>query len=353
VAAAGPLEWPCEATLTPLFHPRLVNGPFGDPALYVGFLHEKRALLFDLGDLAALAPRHILRLTDVFVSHTHMDHFVGFDRLVRVRLGRGGVVRLFGPPGFIAQVDAKLRAYTWNLVSRYEEDFTLLATEIDPDGTYQSARFCCRAAFEREDGWDGTARDGLLVEDPAFRVRAQHLDHKIPSLAFRLEERAHVNVHKSRLVEMGLPTGPWLQDLKRAVLTGRTDDTPVTARWTDADGEQARGFTLGELKARALSVVPGQHVAYVVDAAPTEANVARITAFAKNADRLYIEAAFLREHADRARETCHLTADLAGRIARAAGVGQIVPFHFSTRYGGIGEAPLVAEAEAAFAGEAA
>jgi ribonuclease Z len=336
--------------MTPLFHPRLVNGPFGDPALYVGFLHEKRALLFDLGDVAALAPRHLLRLTEVFVSHTHMDHFVGFDRLVRVRLGRGGTVRLFGPPGFTSQVEAKLRAYTWNLVERYDADFTLLATEIAPDGGYHTARFRCRAAFAREDGWDGTARDGLLVEDPAFRVRARHLDHKIPCLAFRLEERAHVNVHKSRLLEMGLPTGPWLQDLKRAVLTGRTDDTPVTARWRDAGGEHVQRFALGELKARVLSVVRGQHVAYVVDAAPTDDNVARITDFARGADRLYIEAAFLSAHAERARETCHLTADLAGRIAREAGVGQFVPFHFSTRYSGIGEAPLVAEAQAAFAG---
>jgi len=339
--------------VTPLFHPRLVNGPFGDPALYVAFLHEKRALLFDLGDLAALAPRHLLRITEVFVSHTHMDHFVGFDRLVRVRLGRGGVVRLFGPPGFTNQVDAKLRAYTWNLVAGYDADFTLLATEIDREGQYRSARFRCKAAFEREDGWEGVARDGVLVDEPAFRVRVRHLDHKIPSLAFRLEERAHVNVHKSRLTVMGLPTGPWLKDLKTAVLLGRTDDTPVTARWRAADGEHARGFALGELKARVLSVVPGQHLAYVVDAAPTDANALRITDFAQGADRLYIEAAFLSEHAERARATCHLTAGLAGRIARAAGVRQLVPFHFSTRYGGIGEAPLVAEAEAAFAGEAA
>lgn len=336
--------------MTPLFHPRLVNGPFGDPALYVDLLHEKRALLFDLGDLAALAPRHLLRLTEVFVSHTHMDHFVGFDRLVRVRLGRGGVVRLFGPPGFAEQVEAKLRAYTWNLVAGYDADFTLLATEIDPNGAYRTARFRCKAAFEREAGWEGKARDGLLVEEPAFRVRVRHLDHKIPSLAFRLEERAHVNVHKSGLTQMGLPTGPWLKDLKAAVLAGRTDDTRVTARWKDAEGEHARGFALGELKARVLSVVPGQHLVYVVDAAPTDANALCIADFAQGADRLYIEAAFLSVHAERARVTCHLTAALAGRIARAAGVRQMVPFHFSSRYGGIGEAPLVAEAEAAFAG---
>ncbi|MHC4600497.1 MAG: ribonuclease Z, partial [Planctomycetota bacterium] len=61
------------------FSPKLVNGPAGDPALYVELLGEGQAILFDMGRLERLKPAELLRITHVFVSHTHFDHFIGFD----------------------------------------------------------------------------------------------------------------------------------------------------------------------------------------------------------------------------------------------------------------------------------
>jgi ribonuclease Z len=104
--------------MRPVLHPTLLNGRTGDPALYIETLYERRAILFDLGDITALTPRKIQRLDHVFVSHAHIDHFFGFDRLLRVLVGREKTINLFGPQDFIGHVQHKLQSYRWNLVDR-------------------------------------------------------------------------------------------------------------------------------------------------------------------------------------------------------------------------------------------
>lgn len=329
--------------------PQLVNPAFGDPGLYVDFRNEKRALLFDIGDIGALAPRKLLRLSHVFVSHTHMDHFMGFDALLRVSLGRDVAVRLYGPPGFVDQVAHKLAAYTWNLVDSYPGDFSVLASEVSPEGRLASALFRCRRRFEKETLEEAYVENGVLVDEHGFRVRTAFLEHRTPCLAFAIEEKAHVNIWKNRLDEMGLPVGPWIRDLKEAVLKGAPDDAPVRASWKEDGEHKERVLALGELKARVLQVVPGEKLCYVTDAAFGVQNTQRIIALAKDADLLFIESVFLHEDADQAQEKCHLTARQAGEIARAAGARAVVPFHFSPRYAGR-EGELRAELELAFHG---
>jgi len=335
--------------MRPMLMPQLVNPAFGDPGLYVDFRNEKRALLFDIGDIGSLAPRKLLRLSHVFVSHTHMDHFMGFDALLRVSLGRDVAVRLFGPPGFVDQVAHKLAAYTWNLVDSYPGDFSVLASELAPDGRLASALFRCRHRFERETLEEAYVDDGVLVDEPGFRVRTAFLEHRTPCLAFAVEEKAHVNIWKNRLDEMGLPVGPWIRDLKEAVLEGAPDDTPVRALWKENGEGKERILALGDLKAQALQIVPGEKLCYVTDAAFSEENARRIIELAKEADLLFIESVFLHEDAGQAQVKCHLTARQAGEVARAAGARVVVPFHFSPRYTGR-EGELRAELELAFRG---
>lgn len=323
--------------MTPLFHPHLVNGPFDDPGLYIEFLFEKRAMMFDLGDISSLSNRKILRITDVFVSHAHMDHFIGFDRMLRIKLGRSAHVRLFGPAGFLDRLEHRLSAYTWNLAPRYRSDLVLTATELHADSNARTAVFQLSTAFRRDDAEPVSIQDGILHDEDGFRVRATILDHQTPCLAFALEEGRHVNIHKTEVEGMGFRVGPWLRELRQAVLRDEPDETPIRVWWRDGDRLCERHVPLGQLKARLLRIVPGQKIAYVTDAAYHDANVRRIVALARNADTMFIEAAFLDADTDIAAAKHHLTARQAGSLARQAEVRVVVPFHFSTRYSGRGD----------------
>lgn len=333
-----------------IFDAQLVNEPFGDPGVYVDFRFERRALLFDLGDNAVLPPRKLLRLSHVFVSHTHMDHFIGFDRLVRICVGRHAALAMFGPPAFIERVEHRLAAYTWDRVDRYDVSLVITATEVDAAGATRSARFDTRRGFEREPLPDGRIADGVIVDERDFRVRCALLDHRTPCLGFAIEEKTHVNVWKNRLTEMGFKTGPWLAELKRAALEGAPDDAPIRVWWQEAHGVHEQIVPLAALKP-ALEFVRGQKLSYVTDVVFHAANYRRIVELVRDADLLFIESVFLDADGAHAAQKQHLTALQAGTIARAAGARSVVPFHFSPRYADR-EAMLRAELERALRGEA-
>jgi len=320
--------------MTPSFSSYLVNPPFGDPGLYVEVKWARRGLLFDLGDNEALGPTRLLRAMDMFVSHTHMDHFIGFDRVLRVALGRGKTLRLYGPPGLIENVAGKLRGYTWNLVDGYP--LTIEVREFH-ERQIHSMTFRAADAFQSVEGPMAIRPDGepfpVLVE-PMFAVRAAALNHRVPSFAYALQEQFHVNINKERLHAAGLPVGSWLRDVKQHLWDGRPDGYRFTATLYFEHRREEREFTLGELRERFVTISRGQKIAYVVDAKYDEENEAKIVELAREADVLYCEAPYLDQDADKARERHHLTARQAGLMARKAGARELVVFHFSPRYTG-------------------
>ncbi|MBW8065739.1 MAG: ribonuclease Z [Nitrospira sp.] len=307
------------------FAPRLINGPFEDPALFIGFHYERRALIFDLGRLDRLSVREILKLSDVFVSHTHIDHFIGFDHLLRCSLNRDQPLRLFGPKGIIDNVRGKLTGYTWNLIRDYPLSLTVY--EVDRL-TLRKAEFKAVHDFRlKEEGQSPFS--GTLVEEPSFRVRAAILDHQIPCLAFSLEEGNRLNIKGDVLEVMGLHSGPWLDDFKRMLRQDRPSTTPLAAP-TRSGG--TKELTLQEWRDLLVLERKGQKIVYVVDSCYSEANIEQIVSLAQGADLFYCESTFLEADADKAEQRSHLTATQAGALARQARVKRFIPFHFSRRY---------------------
>ncbi len=317
--------------MKPTFHPSLVNDPFGDPGLLVEFTLEKRALLFDLGDISALPVATLLKVSHVFVSHTHIDHFIGFDRLLRMQFGRGKTLRMYGPKNFIANVEGKLAGFTWNLVDKYAESITIEATEVHEDYVLR-ARFPAIEKFKKSEVIREPLVDGVLLDEPSFTVRTAVLEHRVPCLGFALEEKFRVNINKDRLVAMNLNPGKWLAELKENIYSEEPDGFQISVSVAGSGTTQAKKYSLGELKKQLVEISAGQKIAYIVDTVYSETNKAKIVALVRAADRFYCESPFLADEAERGRDRRHLTTRQAGLLAREAAVKELRVFHFSSKH---------------------
>ena len=327
----------------------IINDPFGDPGLIVDFLFQKRALLFDLGDISPLSSGELLKVSHVFVSHTHIDHFIGFDRLLRTVFGHGKTITLFGPENFIKNVEGKLNGFTWNLVDRYKESLTLKVVEVREEKLLK-ANFKAIDKFKRINEEDVKFKNGLIMDDPLFTVSAAVLEHRVPCLGFSLQEKLHVNIKKDRLEVMQIVRGPWLNELKQSVLKGKPDTHIIDVPFKEKGESRQKQTKLGELKEKLLDISPGEKIGYVVDTIYNSQNKKKIIDLVQSSDIFFCESPFLADEADRGQERFHLTSYQAGALAREACVKKLNEFHFSRKHMQHRER-FYKEAETAFKGK--
>jgi ribonuclease Z len=303
-----------------LFHPALLHPSTGDPGVWIDLPDEGRAVLCDLPAITHLPARKLLKLAHAVVTHTHMDHFVGFDQLLRVALRREVPLAITGPSGFMASVRGRIGAYAWNLVEGYP--IRLRVQEVE--GEMLRAEEYTGASRMRPVPVPAVPCNGTVHAERAFRIEVATFDHGIPVLGVAVREIRHLGVNKDLLLRRGLVPGPWLAELKDAIRSGAVANT---------DG--------------LIVESPGQVVAYLTDLAGTDENLARAETFVRDADLLLCEAAFLDADRALARERKHLTARQAGELARRAGAKRLAVFHISPRYEGR-EAEVFREAGEAF-----
>ena len=290
------------------FEERLTNPPGqGDPGLYVDLVGLKKAAMFDIGE-NTLSPGELTRVRALFISHTHIDHWIGFDRLLRVILGSEREVHIYGPPGMADFVRHRIHGYVWNLT--FEDHVRFFVHELAGD-TFHVVELSLEDRFQTvRDHGQSEPHQGVAHRGDGYRVEFAELDHTTPCLGWAFVEEDRYSFDLDRLTAAGMKPGPELAHLKARFLAG---EDPLRAQ------------TLGEFQ-------PGRRVAYVTDTALTPKSVEAVCRLARNAEVLYCEATYPDEDLEKATAVGHLTGGQCGALARAASVKELVPFHFSRRY---------------------
>src|SRR3954469_24826894 len=254
-------------------------------------------LLFDCGEGTQ---RQLLQssvglvdLREVFLSHYHLDHWLGLPGMLKSFALRDRDVPLtvYGPPGLKNLFD-DLRP----IVGRLTYPFELVEVR----------------------GGDTLERDG-------YKVLVVPVAHGVAAVGYAiLEEPRPGRFDVDTADSLGIPIGPERGALQRGESVTLADGRVLTP---DA--------VLGPAR-------PGRTVVYSGDTAPSEV----LQAVAEGAELLVHEATFAEDEAGRAADTLHSTARQAAGLAREAGVHMLALTHVSPRYFG---PELLREAREVFA----
>lgn len=277
-------------------------------------------LLFDCGDacLSGLPFADIQAVDHLFFSHLHMDHVGGFDSFFRSTFNRQTKPnRIWGPPGTIRILQHRFQGFLWNL--HEEMAATWRVSDIHPQ-EIQTTRFELREAFAvaHDEGTQPHVR--TLWEGAGCVVEAITMDHRTPTLAYIVREKARRNIDTSRLPSLGLKPGPWLKQLKESA--GGTDTVVI-------DGVTHSAV---ELRERLIVETPGDSIAYLTDFLLDEPAMERLTDALRGCRVMICEGQYRHADIELARKNFHMTTVLAATLAQRAQVEELVLFHLSDRY---------------------
>jgi ribonuclease Z len=247
---------------------------------------RNRLLLLDCGEGTQIQLRKsgvkIQKISHIFISHLHGDHYFGLIGLVNTLhlLGRTQELHLYSVSPLKQLIDLQLE------LSRTTLAYPLIFH-----------------AFE-------TDKPAIILDDDQFTVTTIPLDHRVPTCGFLIKEKPEKRkIRKDFLKDARVPVqyferikeGEDYTDEKGNVFPNRliTDDPPAVKSY-----------------------------AYCTDTAYHEPIIPII----KNCDLLYHEATFMEDKAADAHAKFHSTAREAATIAKKAGVKKLVIGHFSARY---------------------
>lgn len=307
--------------------PTFFSGLLDDPVLYLHLRPSGRALLIDCGQIQHLAKRVLRSVDALFVSHAHMDHFMGFDTFVRNNHVSPRTFDIYGPPGIAGKATRKLAGYDWNLTE--PSWCTLRLHEIFPDRKVTfllpgAEGFPCRLVGEEP------RRDRTIYRNRHVTVEADLCDHKIPSLIYRVTEEPSFRVDEGKLEQAGLVRGDWLRTLKKRFHGGFSDREPLTVlRRRGEIVEEQAVEDASALYAAIRSDAPSAAVGYVTDIGASRENLEKVFSLMEGVTLLVCECSFLAEGRDKARISRHLCTDDLNSIMDRLRPPFIIPMHLS------------------------
>lgn len=309
--------------------PTFFAGLLDDPLLLVNVRPTGKALLFDCGQLHHLAKRVLRSITTIFISHAHMDHFMGMDTFIRHNHVSPRSVDIFGPPGLTGRMEHKLQSYDWNLAEPYWCTFRV--HEVDAEGI-RTVVFAGEKSFLRQNLGIFAINGNTIYENQWLKVEAVLCDHKIPSLMFRLTERESFTVDEGKLAAAGLVKGDWLRELKK-LFYGMGAAGPLTVmKLLDGKVTPQVVDDVRDLYGTIRREHSAASVGYVTDVGFTGENLARMERFLKGVTLLVCECSFAAEDMEKARASHHLcTTDLNYLLHRLK-PRFILPMHVSKAY---------------------
>ena len=318
--------------------PSFFSGLLDDPLLFLRLPPPLRNILVDCGQIDHLAKRTLKSIGSLFITHAHMDHFIGIDKFIRSNLVSPKVIDVFGPPDISKKLAAKLSGYDWNLV----EDFycSLRVHEIG-DNVKQIYILPGAERFKRQFVESVPHSSPHLYENRFIVVEGVLCDHKIPTLVFKFSEKPSFQIDENRIKQLGYIRGEWIHHLKQFILCGQLPVPLLSIK-----RQQASPLLISEEEAIDLyqKISKEQFVssiAYLTDIGFTDTNIDRIGKLFQGVTLLICECTYLSAHIDKARRSHHLcTSDLNHLIWKLR-PKYLLPMHLSKTY--LGDTRLLYE----------
>lgn len=310
--------------------PTFFAGLLDDPILLVRSRPDGRQLMFDCGQVHHLAKRNFTHLDAIFISHAHMDHWMGIDSVIRQLIASGRIVNVFGPPGIADQMEHKLSGYVWNLVEDYWCSFHV--HEIYQK-KIKSTLFPGPQGFCRQPDVLSVRKHMDIYRTPYLQVQVETCDHQIDSLIFRINESPVYSISQRRLKTLGLVPGPWLGELKKRYLAEQENSTPLEVLRFGAGGIRSVWIEDVAGLLEELIVSRGQRsIGYVSDIGFNQKNRETITRFMAKVDLLLCECTFLSADKKRARASNHLCCEDVNSLLKELHPRYFLPMHLSRSY---------------------